>query len=291
MTTGERMSTHAEQTEAPERSAKIRRMTQTAFDTAVGAATGEPMRGAHDPAVWAELETAGLAEGGQLLPAWADALAASPDAPVQIKIVAREGEVSFESEISLLPGLGLCRTQRVALRSTPTAYEPVTREEAVELVAFPPEDLWLAVRRVLPPRDALRAPQHITPPSRERPLTVPSEVVEQVAARVEGDSLGRTPAEILETAPEIDAELRAVLAGGPAEVALLVGAVTGTDGVTPVGTCRWTVIGDQLYALRSTPHSVAVVAVEDGDVAADLIWYVTGAYNLVSGIATEGAGG
>ncbi|WP_068262754.1 hypothetical protein [Janibacter limosus] len=278
------------QTGEPQRSAKIRRMTQAAFDTAVGVATSEATAGAEDPAVWAELERAGLAAGRALLPAWSDALAASPAAPVQIKIVAREGEVSFESEISLLPGLGLCRTQRVALRTTPTAYEPVSREEAVELVAFPPEDLWLAVRRVLPPRDALRAPLHITPPSRQRDLKVTPEAVEQLAQRLEGDPLGRTPAEILETAPELDPELRAVLAGGSAEVALLVGAVTGPDDVTPVGACRWTVVGEQLYSLRSTPDAVAVVAVEDGDLAADLIWYVTGAYNLVSEIATEAAG-
>lgn len=277
------------QTGEPQRSAKVRRMTQAAFDTAVGVATGEPTAGAEDPALWVELERAGLAAGRALLPAWSDALAASPAAPVQIKIVAREGEVSFESEISLLPGLGLCRTQRVALRTTPTAYEPVAREEAVELVAFAPEDLWLAVRRVLPPRAALRAPRHITPPSRQRDLTVAPEAVEHLAARLDGDPLGRTPAEILETAPELDPELRAVLAGGAADVALLVGAVTSPDDVTPVGACRWTVVGEQLYSLRSTPESVAVVAVEDGDLAADLIWYVTGAYALVSEIATEAA--
>lgn len=275
------------QPETVERQAKIRRMTQAAFDTAVGSATGEPVTA--PSTVWTELETAGLAEGGRLLPAWADALTASADAPVQIKIVAREGEVSFESEISLLPGLGLCRTQRTALRATPTGYEPVTREEAVELVAFAPEELWLAVRRVLPPHDALRAPQHVTPPSRERQLSVPAEVVEQIAARVEGDPLGRTPAEILETAPEIEDELRAVLAGGPAEVALLVGALTAPGELTPVGTSRWSLVGEQVYSLRSTPESVAVVAVEDGDVAADLVWYVTGAYNLVSASTTEEA--
>lgn len=272
--------------QAAQRRMKVRRISLPAFETAMAAATEE---GAAAPAgdadeSWAELARAELASGQTLRPEWSRALAASPGAPIQIRVVARDGEVSFETDLTLLPGLGLARTQRTHLARTADGYEPVGREPAVELVAFPPEQVWPAVRRVIPDREVLRAAARPTPLSRQRHLVLDPAVAQQLPDRVAADPFHRTPGAVLESLVHDD-ELSAVLAGGDAEVAVVVVARTGEHDLAPVGSSRWTVVGDDLYSIRTTRDRIDVVAVEAGDVAHEVVYHVAGAVNLLERVA------
>lgn len=272
--------------QAAQRRMKVRRISLPAFETAMAAATEE---GAAAPAgdadeSWAELARAELASGQTLRPEWSRALAASPGAPIQIRVVARDGEVSFETDLTLLPGLGLARTQRTHLARTADGYEPVGREPAVELVAFLPEQVWPAVRRVIPDREVLRAAARPTPLSRQRHLVLDPAVAQQLPDRVAADPFHRTPGAVLESLVHDD-ELSAVLAGGDAEVAVVVVARTGEHDLAPVGSSRWTVVGDDLYSIRTTRDRIDVVAVEAGDVAHEVVYHVAGAVNLLERVA------
>ncbi|WP_191563229.1 hypothetical protein [Janibacter melonis] len=269
------------------RSMTIRRVSLPAFETALAAATGQDVPAPEG--AWTELERAELASGGMLRPSWARVLAAAPGAPVQVRVVARQDLVSFESDIALLPGIALVRTQRVRLRATAEGYEPAGREGAVELVAVDPEQLWAAVRRVLPPHEALRAAAHVTPLSRERHLAPPRGVAEDLRRRVEADPLGRTPGAVLESAVD-DPELSAVLAGGEAQVAVTVLARTGADVAVPVGSGHWVLADEHLCAVRTASGTPDVVGVEPGDVAAQLRYLVTGAHALVDEAITGQVG-
>ncbi|WP_415830842.1 hypothetical protein, partial [Janibacter anophelis] len=196
----------------------VRRMSLAAYDTAVHAA-----RTAHAPdeavagGAWAELEQSGIAKGGRLLAEWARALGAAPTAPVQVRVTAHQGPVTFTTDVTLLPGLGLASTQR-SFRDEKGegGFEPV-----VELVAFPPEQVWPAIRRALPPHDALRADP--APTSSARRQTVPAD----------GGHSSRDE----------------FVAGADASVELVVAAHT-PDGVTrPVGAHQWLLTEGQLSAL------------------------------------------
>lgn len=152
----------------------VRRVSLHAYNTAVHAArdaAGPAPRLDADHEAWAELEDADLAQDGSLRPQWAHALGAAPDAPVQINLVARQDNVTFTTDVVLLPGLGLATTRRSVTEPESDASEAF--EPAVELVAFAPEEIWPAIRRALPPQEAMRADPHPTPTAERNILPAP----------------------------------------------------------------------------------------------------------------------
>ena len=197
--------------------------------------------------MWAELEQSGIAEDAQLLPEWALALGAAPTAPVQVRVTAHQGAVTFTTDVTLLPGLGLASTQRsVRDEKGEGGFESV-----VELVAFPPEQVWPAIRRALPPHDALRADPAPTPSARRHTIAADR-------AHSSRDEL---------------------VAGADASVELVVAAHT-PDGVTrPIGAHQWLLTDGQLSALGPGGERTTF---DPGAIAHELVFLVTGALALAT---------
>lgn len=230
----------------------VRRLSLPAYNTAVGSARAEPsgLTGTSSATgevdAWAELEESGLARDGHLTPEWTRALAGADRAPVTITLAARHDRMVFDTDVALLPGLGLTVTQRSVVGDEPseTLHEPV-----VELVAFSPDLVWPVVRRVLPPQEAVRADPRPTPPSQRRTIGAD------------------------------DAARESVLAGGDAQVSLLVSIHT-PEGTAPFGLHRWVLVDDDLYEVNGTDPEV--VAVQPGAIAHELVYLVTGAYSAAA---------
>lgn len=230
----------------------VRRLSLLAYNTAVSSARAEPsgLTGTSSATgevdAWAELEESGLARDGHLTPEWTRALAGADRAPVTITLAARHDRMVFDTDVALLPGLGLAVTQRSVVGDEPseTLHEP-----AVELVAFSPEQVWQAVRRVLPPEGVVRADPRPTPPSQRRTLGADEAARERV------------------------------LAGGDAQVSLLVSVHT-PQGTAPFGLHRWVLVGDDLYEVNGTDPEV--VAVQPGAIAHELVYLITGAYSAAA---------
>lgn len=244
-------------------------------------ASGADGRGS---AAWAELERAEMARSGALLPAWAQALGAVGGALVQIVLSARQGDIAFETQIGLLPGLGLTRTQRVALAHGPDGRTPMGREEAVEILAFPPERLWEAVARVLPPTATLRSPAAPTPSGDRVTLALPEAVAGRLPELVDHERIGRTAGEILlaEVNAAGEGEWSRLLADPDAEVGMVVGAKTGPEDFQVIGVHRWFEVDSDLYHLV-TADAPRVEKVLPGALAHELVYLVTGAYGAAAG--------
>ena len=253
----------------------VRRVSVRAYEMAIESARRAAASAGDTVAaeVWAELEEVGIAAGGQLTPQWENALAAAPNAPVQLRVVATLAATTFETDVVLPPGLGLATTQRAVERDEDTVREPF-----VEMVAFPPEQVWQEVRRVLPPIDVVRADPRPTTPSGRRAVPVPDEVREHLARQSgEGNEVpGQLPSALLEGQDE----WHRVVAGGDAQVGVTVAANLPGKGVVPLGVHRWVVVGDALYAVDVASGSVA--RVEAGAIAYEVVYLVTGAYTAVA---------
>lgn len=278
------------------RTMKVRKISLRAYQEAMRAARLEPRQNAQPPRsrtdgrdqdLWDELEQATLAERGALTTAWQGALAAAGQAPVQIRVVARYGHVSFSTDVVLLPGLGLATTQRALLEDSSEGLSVGGREPAVEIVAFPPQQLWSAVRRVLPPHEALRADARPTPPSSRRTVNVPNHVRERLT-ELAGEPLERSAGDLLSDLLADDEEWAPILRGGDAEVALLVGVHAPDGRIATIGMHRWILTDEHLYVLEG--GSTMVVAVEAGAIAHELTYLVTGAYSVAASlIESEGS--
>lgn len=100
--------------------------------------------------VWAELAERRMAKGERLTPLWQD-VATSLGAAPSIEVVARAGELQHRTTIGVLGRVCLLQTRRVRL-----VEGRLTGEMRVLVQVVAPDDVMLALTRVLPPVPELR---------------------------------------------------------------------------------------------------------------------------------------
>lgn len=95
---------------------------------------------------------------GTLDSSWHRVLSVLADAPVVARVIGSEDRSSFHSDLVIFPGVGLVVTQRRLTRGQGADQQVVAAEDAVEVTLFEHHEIWPVLRRVIPDRDALRAP-------------------------------------------------------------------------------------------------------------------------------------
>ena len=226
---------------------------------------------------------------GDLTDSWAAAIVQSALPDVAVRTVSTFGKVNLLADCTLVQGRGMAVARRRRVHEDAVGDLEVDAYDAlVEVTLFDATDAWPALRRCLPPDEALRAPARVTGPD-ERTVHVLSEEDRRALERaLEGSGADTHVGTILESLPTLDDAVRDAVADPVATVALAV--MTGPR-VAPgwVGLRLWTLGRSGLYSINSSGDEPRIVEVEPGQVAADLAWLLAGAYE-VGAAATAGAG-
>ncbi|MGA7203511.1 MAG: hypothetical protein WBX27_02650, partial [Specibacter sp.] len=219
-------------------------------------------------AAWAELRELGLSPAlGEVNEQWMGAVALALRAPITVTARATYNGVSTTSVLGLAGGRGIAVHQRHLSEFTGTATVLTGSEDSLEVTLFNEENLWGAVRRLLPPLEAVRAPAKAAPLD-----SVPSAVL---GAETDLGALG--------------GPVGALLAGEDAAVALSV--VTAPEGLPGrIRAGMWSVKDGHLYSVRTsrggTAAELAITEVPAGHIANELIFAVAGAHDALGSGST-----
>jgi hypothetical protein len=231
----------------------------------------------------AELSEVRMADAsGRLTDAWAAAVVESAQPDVAVRAVSTLGKVNVAVDLTLARGRGMAVARRRRVHEDPVGNLDVdARDAVVEVTLFAAEDAWPALRRCLPPDDALRAPAHVTAAD-ERVVHVLSDADRAaLLGALDGSAVDVHVGSVLEALPTLDDAVRDAVADPVATVALAV--MTGPR-VSPgwVGLRLWSLGRTGLYSVGSSGNVPRVIEVERGAVAADLAWLLAGAYDVGS---------
>lgn len=239
---------------------RSRTMSTAALRLLTAEAKGEPPPGGA-ATVWPELVAAGIAGApGAVRASWAQLLREASRGDIALEIVSRAGRAGMRSTVTLTPGAGLGITERRRLQVTEREVVVEAVEDAVELSVFDPTLVWPAVRRLLPPSEAVRAEGGRSTALDEQRVAVVGEVPERSV--LPDDVLGR-------------------LASAQVEVSLTMHVSRG-DGVPPAVTQRhWAQADDGgLLEVRVVGGAVEVVDVPAGTIADEVVWLAAGAMDI-----------
>ncbi|MCU6480828.1 hypothetical protein [Arthrobacter sp. A2-55] len=226
-------------------------------------------------AAWAELAGLGLSPAaGEVQREWLAAVALLFAAPLTVAARATYQGTSTTSAIGLRSGRGIAVHQRQLSEATGAGTVVTGSEDLVEVTLFDEDKLWPALRRLLPPLDAVRAPAKAAP-------------------------LGSTPAAVLGADTDLNAlpePADGLVRSEDANVTLSVTAAP-EGGPAHVWAGMWSAKDGHLYSVRTrtagTPDSTSTEAliteVPAGHIAHELIFAVVGGHDVLSAARAEAA--
>ncbi|WP_265522047.1 hypothetical protein [Oerskovia flava] len=234
--------------------------------------------GGQDGDVDAELRELGIADrSGGLTAAWAAALGQHLLAPVRASLRATAGPVAATTRLSLVDDRVLLVHDAVRGEPGPRELDVTQLSGHVDVVLVTVDDLWPALRRLLPPVEQLTAPPAPGGASSESTRTV----------------LGRADAERLrsgEGLAGLPPAARALAEDEEASLVVVVEAWPTPSAPTVVWSRWWSVASGRLLDVQLRDAEVELVERAPGAVAAELRWALVGAIDATSP-ATSGADG
>jgi len=253
---------------------KMRPSTEQPTDQPAGQAA-TPLTEEAAAAAWAELDGLGLSPAaGEVQREWLAAVALLFAAPLTVAARATYQGTSTTSAIGLRGGRGIAVHQRQLSEATGAGTVVTGSEDLVEVTLFDEVKLWPALRRLLPPLEAVRAPAKAAP-------------------------LGSTPAAVLGADTDLNAlpePAAGLVSSEDANVTLSVTAAP-EGGPAHVWAGMWSVKDGHLYSVRTrtagTPDGTTTEAVMTevpaGHIAHELIFAVVGGHDVLSAARAEAA--
>lgn len=226
-------------------------------DAASGATTATRLPGSDGlggrGSAWAELQRQGVADGGELVGEWADALAAALRPVILLRLSAAFLGRACNSDFAIAGARGVAVLRRSTIEPDDDGgLRTVSREPALEIAVFDLEHIWGAITPVLPPLLELRA-------AAEEAGTPPSGNVPRIPL---------TPAE----------------AALVPEDAILSAAITTRAGAgRKVWAARWSVGQGTLYSTRTANGAVILTPQQPGHVAREITSALAGACEALPG--------